>query len=75
MYPSELVFFNFFKKSYLFERERERMRTEGEEEADSPLSRETDAELNPRTLRPRPEPKADTQSTEPPRRPTMNFLK
>jgi len=53
-------FFCFFFKVYLFERERERKRghahTSGgkgrgtEEKADSPLSRERDTGLNPRTL-------------------------
>ena len=33
---------------------------EGEGEADSPLSRELNLGLDPRTLRSRPEPKADT---------------
>ena len=36
---------------------------EGEREADSPLSREPDAGLHPRTLRPRPKLKVDTQPT------------
>ena len=54
---------------YLFETERERERAhtrggewggaEGEGEADSPLSREADVGLDPRTLGSWPEPKAD----------------
>ena len=40
---------------------------EGEGEADSPLSREPDAGLNPRTLRSGPELKADASPTEQPR--------
>jgi len=43
----------FFLRFYLLERERERARTEGraEGEAGSPLSREPDVGLDPRTLR------------------------
>jgi len=41
----------------------------GEGEADSPLSREPDVGLSPRTLRSCPELKADAQWTEPPRCP------
>ena len=42
---------------------------EGEGKADSPLSREPDAGLNPRTPGSRPEPNADTSLTGPPRHP------
>lgn len=42
---------------------------EGEGEAGSPLSREQDLGLNQRTLGSWPEPQADAQPTEPPRRP------
>ena len=49
--------------------EHERARkAEREGEADSPLSREPDERLDPRTLGPRPEPEADAEPTEPPRR-------
>lgn len=60
--------FYFFKRFYLFERER-LSRGEGQREADSPLSREPYMGLNPRTPGSRPELKADTSPTEPPRRP------
>ena len=59
---SDLVhsFLSFFLRFYLFQRERERERiTEGEGETDSPLSREPNAGLNPRTLKSWPESKAD----------------
>ena len=39
----------------------------GDEETDSPLSREPNMGLDPRTSVSRPEPKADAQLTEPPR--------
>ena len=60
-----------FKKKILFiylkESERERAWAgrgkEEEREADSSLSREPDTGLNPRTLGPLPEPKADTEPT------------
>ena len=45
---------------------------EGQKEREKqtpPLNREPHAGLNPRTLRSLPEPKADTQPTEPPRCP------
>ena len=41
----------------------------GEGEAGSPLSREPDGRLDPRTLGSRPGPKADFQPAEPPRHP------
>ena len=44
---------------------------EGEGEADSPLSREPDAGLEPRTPGLRLKPKADTQPIEPPRHPFL----
>ena len=58
----------FFKDFiYLFERQHEREREheqrgqgKGEGEADSLLNREPDVDLDPRTLGPWPEPKADT---------------
>ena len=40
---------------------------EGEVEAESPLGREPDTGLDPGTVGARPEPKADTQPTDPPR--------
>ena len=45
-------------------------RGKAEGEAGSPLSREPDAGLGPRTPRSRPEPKADTSLMEPHRRPS-----
>ena len=51
------------------ERERENNHSEAQGEADSPLSREPDSGLNPRTLRSQPEWKADAQLDEPPRCP------
>lgn len=42
---------------------------EGEGKADSPLSREPSVGLDSRTQGSRPEPKADTLPTEPPRHP------
>ena len=55
---------SFYFKDFicLFEAEREQESTEGgaEGEADSPLSREPDAALNPRTLGSGPEQKAGT---------------
>ena len=56
---------------YLFERKRLRAQAGGEKggEAGSPVSREPDVELNPRTPGSCPELKADAQPTEPPRHP------
>jgi len=51
-------------------KERERM-AEAEGEAGSPLSKEPDVGLDPRTPGPQPEPKADTQPTEPHRHPRV----
>ena len=51
------------------ERERER-----EREVDSLLSRKPDVRLDPRTWRPRPEPKSDAQQTEPPRYPIIRNI-
>ena len=45
-----------------------------EKGADSPLIREPEAELDPRTLRSWPEPKADTSPTEPSRRPEFLYI-
>ena len=49
---------------FIYLRERESMNSgaeaEGEEKSSFPLSQEPDAGLDPRTLRSRPEPKADT---------------
>ena len=45
-----------------------------EGEAGSPLSREPNVGLDPRTLGSWPEPKADTSPTEPPRCPTIFFF-
>ena len=67
-FPLPLLLSNksfFLKKKivfiYLREREHEQRReAEGEGEAGSPLSREPDRGLQPRTLRSWPEPKADT---------------
>jgi len=74
------VGFSFFFKDFIYLCERERMRERAwerggsEGEADSLLSREPDAGLNPGTPGPRPEPKAVAQPTEPPRRPrNVNF--
>jgi len=47
---------------------REGKKEGGKGEAGFPLSREPNAGLDPRTLGSRPEPKADAQPTEPPRR-------
>ena len=47
---------------------------EGEEEADSLLSREPDPRLDPRTPGSWPEPKADAQPTETPKRPGKHIL-
>ena len=63
---------HFFKDFIYLRRERES--TEGEGEADSLLSREPDMGLDPRTLRSQPEPKADSQPTEPPRGPFESFF-
>ena len=51
------------------ERDNSKGAAEGEGEADSLLSRNPDMGLDPRTLGPRPELKADTLLTEPPRCP------
>lgn len=52
------VKYPFFKKCYLFQRKREHKHEPGRgREADSPLSRDPDVGLNPRTLRSWPEPK------------------
>ena len=48
---------------------------EGEGEAGSPLSREPDPGLKPRTPESRHEPKADAYPTEPPRGPIVLILK
>ena len=47
----------------------------GQGEADSMLSREAHAGLDPRTLRSQPEPKADAQTTDPHRQPKVGRLK
>ena len=60
-----------FKRFYLFEKERKSTRREGEGEADSPLSREHDAGLDPRTPGSGPELKAEASPTEPPRDPNI----
>lgn len=52
-----LFFLN--KDVFIYLREKENTEDEGKGEADFPLSREPDAELNPRTLGSWPEPKAD----------------
>ena len=48
-----------FFKDFIYSFERERESTKGEEEADTPLSREPHAGLAPRTLKSGPELKAD----------------
>jgi len=49
-------------------------RAEGEGEAGFPLSREPDMGPDPRTPGPQPEPKADTQRTEPPGPPKIEIF-
>jgi len=49
-------------------------RAEGEGEAGFPLSREPDMGPDPRTPGPQPEPKADTQRTEPPGPPNHHLV-
>ena len=65
-----ILFFQYF--IYLLDREGEQGQsegvTEGEGEAGSPLHRMPNGGLDPRTPGSRPEPKADTQPTEPPSR-------
>ena len=57
------------------EREHEqRIGADREGEADSLLSKEPDKGLDPRTLRSRPEPKADTQPTELPKHPKKSKI-
>lgn len=62
-----------------FDRESERAPAggtgQGEEEADSPVSTEPNVGLDPKTLRIRPEPKADAQPSQPPRCPQLPFCK
>ena len=68
----------FLKILFIYLREIEKRRgeqgEEGEGEAESPLSREPDAGLDPRTLGPRLELKADAQPSEPLRHPNSCFL-
>ena len=75
--PKEASFvfvFVFFLRFYLFDTEKETAREGtqaegvGEGEAGSPLSREPNVGLDPRTLGSQPEPKADASPTKPPRR-------
>ena len=72
--------FLIFKKKfiYLFERERAQAggaaEEEGEGEGDSPLSKDPDAGLDPRTPGSRPELKADAPLTEPPRHHPSNRI-
>jgi len=67
-----------FKVLFIYSTERERVQAggavEGEGEAGLPPSREPHAGLNPRTPGSRPELKADTQLTEPPRCPEINYI-
>ena len=58
---------------YLFERKKTQAGggAEGEGEAGSPLGREPDMGLDPRTLGSPPEQKSDTSLTEPPRHPNV----
>ena len=72
--------FYFFKDFiYLTERDTAREGTQaggaGEGEEGSPLSRDPNAGLDPRTLGLRPEPKADTSLTEPPQVPLLATFK
>ena len=56
------------------ESEHEQGGAEGEGEADTPLSREPDVGLDPRTFRSRPELPVDTSPTEPPGAPHSHSL-
>ena len=73
------LFYTALKKKILLIWQRECVQAEGaaevEGEADSPLSREPDLGLDPRTTQGScPEPKADAQLSVPPRRPYTAFL-
>ena len=67
----KIGFYFFLKILFITERENKPgvQQAEGEGEAGSPLSREPDTGLDPRTLGSWPEPKVGTYPTEPPRCP------
>ena len=64
----------FFKILFIYLFEREKVRKITGEEADFPLSREPNVGLDPRTLGPRPEPKADVNQLGHPDAPQMCFF-
>ena len=80
LYPTMEPTPGFFKIlfTYLIEQERgERVQAgaaEEEREGGSPLSKESNVGLDSRTLGPQPEPKADTELTEPPRHTHQDYF-
>ena len=76
VYLHILTFFFGIVFIYLTEREQEQgeQQVEADGEAGSPLSREPDVGLHPRTSRSQPQPKADIQPPEPPRCPVFTYL-